>query len=260
VRDALSGKHAIVTGGGRGIGAAIARALAGQGATLTLLGRDRERLAQTQAELTGEFGTHVSVFTCDVTSEASVEEAFGKARDNAGDAYILVNNAGQADAAAFAETTPELWQRMIDVNLQGTYFCTRQVAPAMVKNGAGRIINIASTAGLRGYSRITAYCTAKHAVIGFTRALASEYARNGVTVNAVCPSYADTEMTERTIDAVAKRLESSKEEARKRLEKTIPIGRLIRPDEVAAAVLWLCSAEAAAVTGQAIAVDGGETQ
>ena len=153
-----------------------------------------------------------------------------------------------------------MWNRMISVNLTGTYLCTKQVLPGMLANRAGRIVNMASTAGLKGFSRVTAYCAAKHGVVGLTRALATEVARTGVTVNAVCPSYADTEMTERTVSAIAERTHTSEEDARKRLERTLPIGRLIKPEEVAAAVAWLCSPEAAAVTAQTIAVDGGETQ
>ncbi|MEX2284009.1 MAG: SDR family NAD(P)-dependent oxidoreductase [Gemmatimonadota bacterium] len=256
----LAGKHAIVTGGGRGIGAAIARELAGMGARVTLIGRDEVRLNETAEDIAKAVGSAVSAYSCDVTQAESVNDVFERAMHNAGDAYILVNNAGQAEGASFVETTPALWDRLIAVNLTGTYLCTQQVVPAMVANGAGRIINIASTAGLKGYARVTAYCAAKHGVVGFTRALAAEVARTGVTVNAVCPSYVDTEMTDRTVAAIAQRTQASTEEARKRLERTIPIGRLIRPEEVAAAVAWLCTPAAASVTAQAIAVDGGETQ
>lgn len=191
---------------------------------------------------------------CDVADENSVIDAFKRA----GEAFILVNNAGQSEGAELHDTSRELWDRMIAVNLTGTFLCTQQVLPSMKKAGEGRVINIASTAGLKGYTRITAYCAAKHGVVGFTRALAMETARTGVTVNAVCPAYTETEMGTRAIDQIASHRGITSDDARKKLERLIPIGRLIQPEEVAASVLWLCSKEAAAVTGQAISVSGGE--
>jgi NAD(P)-dependent dehydrogenase (short-subunit alcohol dehydrogenase family) len=191
---------------------------------------------------------------CDVADEKSVISAFRRA----GDAYILVNNAGQARGAELKDTTRAMWDSMIAVNLTGTFHCTQQVLPGMLRNGEGRIINIASSAGLKGYTRISAYAAAKHGVIGFTRALAIETARTGVTVNAVCPAYTESEMSERAIQQIAQHRQISGEEARKKLERLIPIGRLIKPEEVADAVLWLCSPGSAAITGQAIAVAGGE--
>ncbi|MGQ0562770.1 MAG: SDR family NAD(P)-dependent oxidoreductase [Gemmatimonadota bacterium] len=256
----LTGRHAIVTGGNRGIGAAIAGALARTGATVSIMGRDAARLNETAHAIAQAHNAAVTTIECDVSGEVSVSRAFHAAFDAHGAPFILVNNAGQADAAALAETSLELWDRLIAVNLTGTFLCTKQVIEAMTTAGAGRIVNIASTAGLKGAARISAYCASKHGVIGFTRALAAETARSGVTVNAICPSYTEGEMTERTLEAVAERRRTTRAGARERLERTIPIGRLIRPDEVAAAVLYLCSPEAAAITGHAIAVDGGETQ
>ena len=218
------------------------------------MGRDESKLAETARLISSECGVDVKAVACDVADEASVARAF----DAAGDAYILVNNAGQASGAELKDTSLELWNRMLTVNLTGTFLCTQRVLPGMQRAGAGRIINIASTAGLKGYTRIAAYCAAKHGVVGFTRALAVETARTGVTVNAVCPAYTEGEMSERAIDQIASHRQISDEDARKKLERLIPIGRLIKPEEVAAAVLWLCSNEAAAITGQAIAVSGGE--
>lgn len=253
-KDFLRGRHAIVTGGNRGIGKAIAYELASAGAALTLLGRDAIKLAETGNIIAAEFGNDVLTVECDVTDEASVASAFARA----GTAYVLVNNAGQAEGAELKDTTREMWDRLIAVNLTGTFLCTQRVLPGMLKAGEGRIVNIASTAGLKGGPRISAYSAAKHGVVGFTRSLALENARTGVTVNAVCPSYTETDMTQRTVSAVAGRINVSEAEARKKIERQIPMGRLIKPEEVASAVLWLCSPEAAAVTGQAIAIAGGE--
>lgn len=250
----LEGKHAIVTGGGHGLGATIAWELARAGAALTLMGRDGLILADTAKAIAADCGVDVQTVECDVANEASVANAFARA----GDAYILINNAGQSRGAELKDTTRALWDTMIGVNLTGTFFCTQQALPAMLSAGEGRIINIASTAGLKGYTRITAYCAAKHGVIGFTRALAMETARTGVTVNAVCPSYIEGEMTERAIAQIAEHRGIGAEEARRKLERLAPIGRLIQPTEVAAAVLWLCAPTSAAITGQAIAVAGGE--
>ena len=250
----LEGRHAIVTGGNRGIGAAIAWRLARAGAALTLMGRDALKLVETGTTIATECGVDVMTIECDVSDEVSVGSAFAKA----GDAYILVNNAGQAKGAELKDTSRSMWDRMLAVNLTGTFLCTQQVLPKMLRNGEGRIINIASTAGLKGYTRITAYAAAKHGVIGLTRALAVETARSGVTVNAVCPAYTEGEMSERAVAQIAKHRQIPTDEARKKLERLIPIGRLIKPEEVAETVLWLCAPESGAITGQAIAVAGGE--
>ena len=253
----LNARHAIVTGGGRGIGAAVSEALAARGARLTLLGRTQSTLDAAAERLRTERGAEVVGIACDVTDEEAVTRAFASATARAGDAYVLVNCAGQAESATFAETDRALWDRMIGVDLTGVYLCTRQVLPAMLRAGAGRVINVASTAGLRGYNRMAAYCAAKHGVVGLTRALAQESAKHGVTVNAVCPGYTETDMAQAAVDNLVAAGRGA-EEARAMLTRIIPRGRLTAPEEVASLVVWLCSPAAAAVTGAAIPVAGGE--
>jgi NAD(P)-dependent dehydrogenase (short-subunit alcohol dehydrogenase family) len=253
----LHRRHAIVTGGGRGIGAAIAAELARLGASVTLMGRGLAALEETAARLRDEAGATVRAVACDVTDEGSVARAFAEAIDGAGAPWALVNNAGQSVAAPFGQTDRDTWDAMLAVNLTGAYLCIRAVLPGMLERGAGRIVNVASTAGLRGYSHTAAYCAAKHGLVGLTRALAVETARRGVTVNAVCPGYTDTEMARSAVDnlTAAGRTE---DEARALLVRGIPRGVLTRPEEVAAAVGWLCTPAAAAVTGIALPVAGGE--
>jgi NAD(P)-dependent dehydrogenase (short-subunit alcohol dehydrogenase family) len=254
----LAGKHAIVTGASRGIGAAIARELAKLGATLTLMAREPGALMETAKRIGKETGARVIGIACDISDEKSVQQSFATAYKQHGPGHVLVNNAGQAEGASFADTGRELWDRMLAVNLTGTYLCIRQVLPQMLEAKAGRIINIASTAGLKGYSHVAAYCAAKHGIVGLTRALAIETAKHGITVNAVCPSYTDTPMTDANVEKLAASLGRLSEDARKLLTRTIPRGSLITPEEVANAVAWLCSPQASAITGQAIAVAGGE--
>jgi len=256
--DALRGRHAVVTGGGRGIGAAIAAELARLGAALTLLGRDRQALEAQAATLRGRCSADVATAPCDVADSASVADAFVHARQAHGDAYVLVNNAGQAESAPFGDTSRELWDRMLDVNLTGAYLCTQQVLPAMLAAREGRIVNVSSTAGLKGYSRMAAYCAAKHGLVGLTRALAQETAKSGVTVNAVCPGYTDTAMAKQAVDNLVAARGVTPDEALKMMTRLNPRGMLTRPEEVASMVGWLCSPDAAAVTGEAIAVAGGE--
>ncbi len=256
----LHGRHAIITGGGRGIGAAVAAELAQRGADLSLMGRNMDRLHRTAESIRDRCGSKVETHRLDVTELAAVAQAFAFAQKSLGPAYILVNNAGQAQAMPFPKMQPDFWERMMAVNLTSAFYCAQQVLPAMVEHGRGRVVNIASTAGLKGYPKISAYCASKHGLVGLTRALAVEYAKSGVTVNAVCPGYTETEMLDRAVSEVVDSMGKSPEEARALLTRKNPQGRLVKPEEVADAVAWLCSPEASAITGQAIAVAGGEVQ
>jgi len=243
---ALDGKHALVTGGSRGIGLAVAQALRQTGARVTITGRDRDSLDACQFD-----GDRLQM---DVADPASVEAAFAAA----GRVDILVNNAGQAASSPFHRTDAETWQRMIDVNLSGTFHCTRAALPGMVEAGWGRVVNVASTAGLTGYRYVAAYCAAKHGVIGLTRALALEMATRGVTVNAVCPGFTETDIVKDAVNNIMARTGRTEEQARAELAAGNPQQRLIQPEEVASAVLWLCLPASASMNGQAIAVAGGE--
>jgi NAD(P)-dependent dehydrogenase (short-subunit alcohol dehydrogenase family) len=246
----LGGKHAVVTGGSRGIGAVIASALLANGARVTVLGRS----------LSG--GDAASTNRCDVaadvTDATSVTRAFEQARSRFGPIAILVNNAGQAASAPFLKTDAALWRRMHAVNLDGTFHCTQSALPDMLAAAWGRIVNVASTAGVTGFAYITAYCAAKHAVIGLTRSLALEVATKGITVNAVCPGYTDTNMVKETVANIVAKTGRTPEQALAELTARNPQKRLIKPEEVANAVAWLCLPGSEAITGQAIAVSGGE--
>ena len=244
----LEGQHAVVTGGSRGIGAAIARALGERGAKVTIMSRS----------IANDLDADVTAIACDVTDAASISNAFAQATKLNGMVDVLVNNAGAAEGAPFAKMTRDIWDRMISVNLTSTYACCAEVIPAMLTAKKGRIINIASTAGLRGYKTMTAYCAAKHGVVGLTRALALETAKHGITVNAVCPGYTDTDLTDGSVAHLAAVFKVTEDDARAMLVRTIPRGSLITPAEVASAVSWLCAPEASAVTGIALPIAGGE--
>ena len=252
--NSLGGKHAVVTGGGRGIGAAIARALANHGASISLLGRDQQRLEETARTI----GHTTQCVVVDVSDEASVKAAFDQIRARFQRIDVLVNNAGQAGSAPFGKTTLDLWQKMMSVNLTGTFLCAREVLPAMMAQRHGRIVNIASTAGLIGYAYVSAYVAAKHGVVGLTRSLALEAAKSGVTINALCPGFTETDIVRDAIANIMQKTGKSEEEARAALVSTNPQGRLVRPQEVANAVLWLCAPGSEAINGQAIPIAGGE--
>ncbi|NLP60596.1 SDR family NAD(P)-dependent oxidoreductase [Paraburkholderia sacchari] len=254
--ETLKDRHAVVTGGGSGIGAATAAALLHAGARVTLMGRDAAKLEAQREALGG--GARVACVSVDVTDEHAVNDAFARAAEGLGAIDILVNNAGQATASPFAQTGLDLWKRMLDVNLTGVFLCTRAVLPAMLARKSGRIVNVASTAGQVGYPYVAAYCASKHGVIGMTRALALETATQGVTVNAVCPGYTETELLQASLDQITRKTSRSEAEARSILVRHNPQQRFVQPEEVANAVLWLCAPGSSAITGQSISVSGGE--
>lgn len=253
----LAGRHALITGGNRGIGAAIAEELASLGANLTLAARDEESLNLQREKLSRTGDVAVSIQTMDLRQPASIAAAAAAAGDDLGPISILVNNAGVAPSAPLAKVELDSWRETFDVNVQAAFLLAQAMVPGMQELGFGRIVNLASTAGLRAYPFVAAYVASKHAVIGLTRALALELAKGPITVNAVCPGYTETEMA---ANAIANIQESGKSEAEARaiLTRGNPQGRLIQPDEVAATVAWLCQPSSGAITGQAIAVAGGE--
>ncbi|MDQ6619926.1 MAG: SDR family oxidoreductase [Pseudomonadota bacterium] len=251
----LQGVHAAITGGGRGIGRAIAERLAGMGASLTLLGRDGDKLAKTAAAL-GEATCAWRV--CDVGDPTAVGAAFEAIATAGKGLAILVNNAGVVQSAKIEETSTALWYDMLRVNLTGAYHCIRAALPLLRAAPQARIVNIASTAGLTGYPYVSAYCAAKHGLIGLTRALAVELASGSITVNAVCPGYADTDLMAESISTIVRKTGRRPDEVRASFASRSPQQRVLAPEEVASTVAWLCLPESQSITGQAIAVCGGE--
>ncbi|MEP6920428.1 MAG: SDR family NAD(P)-dependent oxidoreductase [bacterium] len=252
----LANRLALITGGGRGIGRAIAHEFAREGAQLILAARTRDQIERVSAEIGGE--TKPLALVCDVSDLSSVERmfadtvaAFGHGPD------ILVNNAGIAESAPLHKTDNELWNRILAVNLSGSFYCLRAALPAMLERGWGRVINIASIAGKTGAPYIAAYAASKHGVLGLTRSAALEYAAKGITVNAICPGYVDTEMTSGAIENIAAKTGRPAEEALAAIKRMSPQNRLVTSEEVASLALLLASEEGRAINGQAINVDGG---
>lgn len=250
----IVGKHALVTGGGSGVGRAIALALAEAGIDVTICGRREAELAKVAGE-----NDRIFSIAADVTNEAAMTSLYETAEAARGPFDIVVANAGMAGSTAAHKTTLADWQRTLDVNLTGAFLTVKPALAGMAGRKAGRIVFIASTAGLKGYAYVAPYVAAKHGVVGLMRALAAETAKSGVTVNAVCPGFVETEMLEESIQRIIEKTGRSAGEARSSLASTNPQGRFIQPQEVAAAVLWLCGDAARSITGQTISISGGET-
>jgi NAD(P)-dependent dehydrogenase (short-subunit alcohol dehydrogenase family) len=243
----LAGKRALVTGGGRGIGAAIARALAAAGARVVVCGRTRPDLDAVASEIGGV------ALRADLADREATDELLAAA----GHVDVLVNNAGVAESAPLDRTDDAMWDRILELDVTAAFRVTRALAPAMIKAGFGRIINVASNAGVSGYGYSVAYCAAKHAMVGMTRALAMDLARTGVTINALCPGWVETQLAEEAVTRIAAKTGRSLDEARAQLAQMSPQRRMITPEEVAHAALMLCGHGARGIHGQTIVIDGG---
>ena len=252
----LAGKRAVVTGGGKGIGAAVARSLAVAGASVLVAARTLSDVEAVAADLRAE-GHTVFAQACDVTDPKQIAALAGAASERLGQVDILVNNAGIAHSAPLKAITLEVWNRIFAVNVTGTFLCTQAFLPGMVERGWGRVVNVASIAGRAGAPYIAAYSASKHAVLGFTRSVAAEVAASGVTVNAVCPGYVDTDMTRDSVARIVEKTGRNAEQVVEAIRRTSPQHRLLDPDEVAYLVLSLCDPRAGGINGQAIVQDGG---
>jgi NAD(P)-dependent dehydrogenase (short-subunit alcohol dehydrogenase family) len=255
----LTGRIALVTGGGRGIGRAVALSLATAGADVAVTARSSNELEETAAAIRA-LGRRAEAIICDITERPQVDAMVACVKSALGDPLILVNNAGIAGSAKLADTSDEMWDRMLRVNATGAFYCTRAVLPMMLQAKWGRVVNIASIAAKAGGLYIAAYTASKHALLGLTRAVAAEVAARGITVNAVCPGYVDTEMTDASAANISKRTGRSEPDARKILEGFSPQGRLMTAPEVASLTAYLCSEVARGINGQSLIIDGGAVQ
>lgn len=254
----LENKLALITGGGRGIGRAIALAFGREGAHVVVAARSQDQVKQVADEIENQTNSKSLGLVCDVSDRTSVDKMFTDIRTAFDrDVDILINNAGVAESATLVSTSDELWQKHLAINLTGTFYCTRAALPSMLKSGWGRIINIASIAGKTGAPYIAAYAASKHGVMGLTRSLAVEVGASGITVNAICPGYVETEMVSRGIERITTRTGRSADEALESLKKMSPQNRLATPEEVAALALLLASEEGRGINGQGINIDGG---
>lgn len=254
VPHSIVGRHALVTGGGSGVGRAIALALAEAGVEVTICGRREDALQAVAAE-----NKRIHGIIADVTDEHAVSALYEKAEAARGPFDIMVPNAGGTDSAPAHRVTLAEWRKTLDINLTGAFVTVKPALSGMISRKTGRIVFIASTAGLKGYAYVAPYVAAKHGVVGLMRALAAETAKSGVTVNAVCPGYVETDMLDRSVGKIVEKTGRSAEETRAALAAINPQGRFVQPEEVADAVLWLCSDSARSITGQAISISGGET-